>query len=99
MTNLRKTWQIDQGQVQDIRAVDAQGDRQLRYTLVLPCYPERLGLDFASDIREIGEAFVGVQELAVLLGGRRGIDQLKDKRAASNNPLASWQKVATNDPD
>lgn len=62
--HLCQTRQINQRQVQHIRAVYPEMNRQLADTLVLTSDSERLLLDLFPYLVELREAFVNVQELA-----------------------------------
>ncbi len=59
-THLRQTRQVHQRQVQHVRAVYAEMDGEFADALVLPSDPERLLLDFAPYLAEVGETFVDV---------------------------------------
>lgn len=69
-THLCEAGKIHQCKVEDIGAVYAEVYGQLADALVLACDAERLLLDLAADLVEVGEALVDVEELAPL--GVRG---------------------------
>lgn len=74
--------------------------RQLRDAFVLASDAERLLLDLAPDLVEIGEALVEVEELApfsAVAGGR--VDQLQNERSARHDALAAREEIAPDDAD
>jgi hypothetical protein len=74
--------------------------RQLRDAFVLASNAERLLLDLAPDLVEIGEALVEVEEQApfsAVAGGR--VDQLQNERSARHDALAAREEIAPDDAD
>lgn len=92
-THLREAREVDEREVQHIRAVYAQVYRQFRHALVLPGYAERLLLDLPPDLAEIHEPLVDVQELAPLVAARC-VDQLEHQRPTRHDALSAREKVS-----
>ncbi len=67
--DLGETGQVDEREVEDIRAVNLEVNRKLGDALVLTSYTESLVLDLTSNFVEVGEALVEVEELAILFVG------------------------------
>ena len=84
------------------RALHANMNGELADALVLTSDAESLLLDLATDLVEIGVAFVYVEELApfcdigVAFGGR-GVDELEDERSAGDDAGATGEEVAADD--
>jgi hypothetical protein len=72
-------------------------DRQLRDAFVLSGDAERLLLDLASNLVEIDEPLVDMEELAPLLAVAGRVDQLEDERSARHDALAARQEIAPYD--
>lgn len=97
-THLRQPRQVHQRQIQHIRAVDPQRDRELAHALILAGHAECLLFDLLPDLAIVCEALVYMQELRPLVGlvARRGfrrggsVDELEDERAAGDDALATW---------
>jgi hypothetical protein len=70
--------------------------RQLRHALILARDAERLLLDLLSDLAEIFEPFVEVQELAPLVAARC-VNQLEHQRPTRHDALSAREKVAPDD--
>ena len=99
-THLCEPWQIDQGEVEHIGAAYLQVYRQFRDTFVLASDAERLLLDLTSDLVEIYEALVEVEELAPFSAVADGrVDQLENERSTRHDALAAREKVAPDDAD
>jgi hypothetical protein len=99
-THLRQSGQVHQGQVEYVRAVYAQRDRKLRNTLVLACDTERLLLNLPSNVLEVRELLVDVQELAPLACDGRalgGVNELQDERPPGNDALPAGEEVSADD--
>ena len=101
-THLCQTGQIHEGEVEYVRAVYAEVDGELADALVLARDAERLLLDLAANLVEVGVALVYVKELAPfgVVGwrvGDGGVDELEDERPTRDNALPPRKEVATDD--
>lgn len=68
--------------------------RQFRYPFILSCDAERLGFDLSSDLLEIRETTVDMEELSVfgvrvVRGGWR-VYELEHERSSGDDALTSW---------
>jgi hypothetical protein len=90
-TYLDKSRKIDQGEVEHIRAVHLQVDRQPGHALVLARDTEHHLFDLAPGLGEVDKPFFEVEELAPLAATRR-VDQLGDKRAVRTIPWPRGRK-------
>lgn len=64
VTHLGQTRQINQSEVQDVRAVYPQRDRQFANTLILPGHPIRFLFNLFPNLIEVGETPVNVEKLS-----------------------------------
>ena len=101
-THLCQTGQIYKGEVEDVRAVYAEGDGKLANALILTGNAKRLSLDLLADVVKVGEAFVHVEELAPLgevgwMFGDGGVDELQNKRPTGDNAGAAREEVTADD--
>ena len=101
-THLRQTRQIHQGEIEYIGTVYPQVNGELADALVLARDAERLLLNLAANLVEVGVAFVYVEELApfrdvrVAFGGW-GVDELEDERSVGDDAGAAGEEVAADD--
>ena len=77
-------------------------DGELADALVLARDTERLLLNLAADLVEVGVALVYVKELAPfgVVGwcvGNGGVDELEDQRSAGDDSLSAGEEVASDD--
>lgn len=104
-THLCQTREIYQGQVENVRAVYPQRNRELANAFVLACHPERLLLNFLPNFVEICEPLVDMQELAPFgvrrgvwrrFRGCRGMNELEHQWPARYDSLTSRKKIPAN---
>jgi hypothetical protein len=61
---LRQARKINKGKVKDVRAIYPKVNRKFANPFVLPSYSKRLLLNLFTNLLEVSEPFVDVQELA-----------------------------------
>ena len=101
-THLCQPREIDEGKVEHVGAVYAEVDGELADALVLARDAERLLLDLAANLVEVGVALVYVKELAPfgVVGwrvGDGGVDELEDERSSGDDALATREEIASDD--